>query len=104
MKANQMTQIKTQKALLNRMLSLLGFGCCLAFTQVSWAEQSLDPVLPPLEAVKQSLAEHPSVRAAISDQDYANFAGQGLKLGQHPWTVRAGMQLRKTDEIGRAHV
>jgi hypothetical protein len=51
--------------------------------------------LPPLDAIKQSLSQHPTVRSAISDQDYANFAGQGLKLG-HPWTVRAGMQLRNT--------
>ena len=45
---------------------------------------------------QQSLSQHPTVRSAVSDQDYANFAGQGLKLG-HPWTVRAGMQLRNTD-------
>lgn len=97
MNSNLTMQIRTQPFLLSKMLRLLGLGCCLAVTQVSWAEPSLDPVLPPLEAVKQSLSEHPSVRAAISDQDYADFAGQGLKLGQHPWTVRAGMQLRKTD-------
>ncbi|MBJ9952432.1 MULTISPECIES: TolC family protein [unclassified Acinetobacter] len=97
MNSNLNMQIKIQPAVLSKMLRLLGLGCCLAFTQATWAEPSLDPVLPPVEAVKQSLAEHSTVRAAISDQDYADFAGQGLKLGQHPWTVRAGMQLRKTD-------
>lgn len=97
MKSNLNMQIKLQPALLSKMLRLLGLGCCIAVTQVSWAEPSLDSVLPTLEAVKQTLAEHPNVRAAISDRDYANFAGQGLKLGQHPWTVRAGMQLRKTN-------
>lgn len=90
-------QLKTPVTLLSKMLCLFSLGSCLMMAQGAWAESSLAAALPPLVAVQQSLAEHPSVRAAISDQDYANFAGQGLKLGQQPWTVRAGMQLRQTD-------
>lgn len=89
--------LTAKPTLLSKLCHCLGLGCCLLWAQSSWAEPSLDAVLPPSAAVQLSLAEHPSVRAAISDQDHANFAGQGLKLGQHPWTVRAGMQLRKTD-------
>lgn len=97
MNADFKPSITAQPTLLSKLCRLLGLGCCVLWAQSSWAEPSLDAVLPPLAAVQQSLAEHPSVRAAISDQDYADFAGQGLKLGQNPWTVRAGMQLRKTD-------
>ena len=89
-------EIATQPRLLGKALRLLGLGCCVMMTSVVSAEPALDQVLPQLDAVKQSLLQHPTVRSAVSDQDYANFAGQGLKLG-HPWTVRAGMQLRNTD-------
>ena len=68
----------------------------MIITSVVSAKSELDQILPPLDAIKHSLSQHPTVRSAVSDQDYANFAGQGLKLG-HPWTVRAGMQLRNTD-------
>jgi outer membrane protein TolC len=68
----------------------------MMMTSVVSAKSELDQILPPLDAIKQSLSQHPTVRSAISDQDYANFAGQGLKLG-HPWTVRAGMQLRNSN-------
>ncbi|WOE31518.1 MULTISPECIES: TolC family protein [unclassified Acinetobacter] len=90
-------QLNTQWSLPRDILRLFGLGCYFVLIQVSWANSILDPVLPPLAAVKQTLADNPSVRAAISDQDYASFAGQDLKLGQNPWTVRTGMQLRKTD-------
>ena len=89
-------EIATQPHLLGKALGLLGLGCCVMMTSVVSAEPALDQVLPPLDAVKQSLSQHPTVRSAVSDQDYANFAGQGLKLG-HPWTVRAGMQLRNSN-------
>ncbi|TCB70690.1 TolC family protein [Acinetobacter sp. ANC 4216] len=89
-------EIATQPRLLGKALRLLGLGCCVMMTSVVSAEPALDQVLPQLDAVKQSLLQHPTVRSAVSDQDYANFAGQGLKLG-HPWTVRAGMQLRNSN-------
>ena len=89
-------EIATQPRLLGKALRLLGLGCCMMMTSVVSAEPALDQVLPQLDAVKQSLLQHPTVRSAVSDQDYANFAGQGLKLG-HPWTVRAGMQLRNSN-------
>ena len=89
-------EIATQPHLLGKTLRLLGLGCCVMMTSVVSAEPALDQVLPQLDAVKQSLLQHPTVRSAVSDQDYANFAGQGLKLG-HPWTVRAGMQLRNSN-------
>lgn len=89
-------EIATQPHLLGKALRLLGLGCCVMITSIVSAEPTLDQVLPPLNAVKQSLSQHPTVRSAVSDQDYANFAGQGLKLG-HPWTVRAGMQLRNSN-------
>ena len=89
-------EIATQPRLLGKALRLLGLGCCVMMASVVSAEPALDQVLPPPDASKQSLSQHPTVRSAVSDQDYANFAGQGLKLG-HPWTVRAGMQLRNTD-------
>ncbi|MGB9191229.1 TolC family protein [Acinetobacter sp.] len=89
-------EIATQPHLLGKALRLLGLGCCVMMTSVVSAEPALDQVLPQLDAVKQSLLQHPTVRSAVSDQDYANFAGQGLKLG-HPWTVRAGMQLRNSN-------
>ncbi|RZG66951.1 TolC family protein [Acinetobacter wuhouensis] len=89
-------EIATQPRLLDKALRLLGLGCCVMMTSVVSAEPALDQVLPQLDAVKQSLLQHPTVRSAVSDQDYANFAGQGLKLG-HPWTVRAGMQLRNSN-------
>jgi outer membrane protein TolC len=68
----------------------------MIITSVVSAKSELDQILPPLDAIKHSLSQHPTVRSAISDQDYANFSGQGLKLGQ-PWTVRAGMQLRNSN-------
>ncbi|MHA3097450.1 TolC family protein [Acinetobacter brisouii] len=88
--------IRNRSHLLGKTLRLLGLSCCVMMTSIVSAEPTLDKVLPPFDAVKQSLYQHPSVRSAISDQDYANFAGQGLKLG-HPWTMRTGMQLRKTN-------
>ena len=68
----------------------------MMMTSIVSAKSELDQILPPLDAIKHSLSQHPTVRSAISDQDYANFSGQGLKLGQ-PWTVRAGMQLRNSN-------
>lgn len=88
--------IGNQSHLLGKTLRLFGFSCCVMITSIVSAEPTLDQVLPPFDAIKQSLSQHPSVRSAISDQDYADFAGQGLKLG-HPWTMRTGMQLRKTN-------
>ena len=89
-------EIATQPRLLGKATRLLCLGCCMIITSVVSAKSELDQILPPLDAIKHSLSQHPTVRSAVSDQDYANFAGQGLKLG-HPWTVRAGMQLRNTD-------
>ena len=89
--------INTQPTFLSKALRLFGLGCCFVVASTVSAEPHLDMVLPPFDAVKQSLAQHPSVRGAVSDQDLAGFTGQRLKLGQHPWTATAGMQLRKTD-------
>jgi hypothetical protein len=52
----------------------------MMITSVVSAKSELDQILPPLDAIKHSLSQHPTVRSAISDQDYANFSGQGLKL------------------------
>ena len=89
-------EIATQPRLLGKATRLLCLGCCMIITSVVSAKSELDQILPPLDAIKHSLSQHPTVRSAISDQDYANFSGQGLKLGQ-PWTVRAGMQLRNSN-------
>lgn len=89
-------EIKTQPHFLGKAIRLLCLGCCMMMTSIVSAKSELDQILPPLDAIKQSLSRHPTVRSAIADQDYANFAGQGLKLGQ-PWTVRAGMQLRNSN-------
>jgi cobalt-zinc-cadmium efflux system outer membrane protein len=86
-------KIITQPHMLGKVFRLLGLSYCLMMTSVASADTPLDPILPPLDAIKQSLSQHPTVQSAVSDQDYANFAGQGLKL-DHPWTARAGMQLR----------
>ncbi|MCY0273959.1 MULTISPECIES: TolC family protein [Acinetobacter] len=89
-------EIETQPHFLGKATRLLCLGCCMIITSVVSAKSELDQILPPLDAIKHSLSQHPTVRSAISDQDYANFSGQGLKLGQ-PWTVRAGMQLRNSN-------
>ena len=89
-------EIKTQPHFLGKAIRLLCLGCCMMMTSIVSAKSELDQILPPLDAIKQSLSRHPTVLSAIADQDYANFAGQGLKLGQ-PWTVRAGMQLRNSN-------
>ncbi|WP_336939223.1 TolC family protein [Acinetobacter modestus] len=89
-------EIEIQPHLLGKAIRLLCLGCCMLITSVVSAKSELDQILPPLDAIKQSLSQHPTVRSAVSEQDYANFAGQGLKLG-HPWSVRAGMQLRNSN-------
>jgi len=89
--------IKFKSTLLGQIWYLFGLGYCFTVASTAIAKPQLEAALPPLEAVQQSLVEHPNVRAAISEQDYADFARQGLKVGQNPWTVTAGMQVRKTD-------
>lgn len=69
-------EIETQPHFLGKATRLLCLGCCMIITSVVSAKSELDQILPPLDAIKHSLSQHPTVRSAISDQDYANFSGQ----------------------------
>lgn len=59
--------IKFKSTLLGQIWYLFGLGYCFTVASTAIAKPQLEAALPPLEAVQQSLVEHPNVRAAISE-------------------------------------
>lgn len=83
----------------------ISYYCFYAVLGLSFAQAvqanipttEIEPLLPQSSDVEQSLNQHPGVLAARSGLDYAAAYNQKIRLGDAAWTVKTGLQLRRTD-------
>ncbi|WP_326519591.1 TolC family protein [Acinetobacter sp. CAAS 2-6] len=66
-----------------------------AFANIDYT--GIEQALPKTIEVETSLKQHPFILTALSEKDYATAYHQQLKIGEHPWTFKTGMQLRRSD-------